>query len=132
MEKRKPLINFAHICDMAFLSQDGKLNIIGVFRNIKAQKIPFVYPRFTCALNMSIQETSRLKIQILNQESRELLSKMEGTLTPQKNEGKLLEVGFIGDFQNIRFEKAGTYDLEIWINDELIQTLSFFIQSAPQ
>ena len=124
------ILNFVHFCDTAFLSQDNKLNLIGIFKNIQTSQFPFTYPKISCALSLNIRKESRLKIQILCQKSRELITKMEGNLTPSKDTDQSVEIGFIADFQGIRFEKSGQYDLEVWINNELIDTQSFFIQEV--
>lgn len=134
MEKiQTPSVNFAHLCEAAFLSQSGKLNIIGIFKNMTTQKLPFVYPKVSCAINLNINKESQLKIQVLCKESRELVAKIEGKMTPNdpKNK-KVVEVGFIGDIKNIRFEKAGQYDFEIWVDNDLLKTIPFFVHQAKK
>jgi hypothetical protein len=126
-EHNNPIINFAHICDQAFLSQDGKLNIIGIFQNIQTKKLPFNYPKITCALNLNVTQKSVLKLQIVHGTNKELIAKMEGNITPKEDTLKHMEVGFMSDFQGIRFETAGLYHFEIWINGKLEKIIPFQI-----
>ena len=39
-------LQYALLCDYAFLSVDRKVNIIGVFETISAQKFPVSHPKF--------------------------------------------------------------------------------------
>lgn len=126
-KNNQQIINFAHICEQAFLSQEGKLNIIGIFQNITTKKLPFAYPKITCALNLNIREKAILKLQIVYGTSKELIAKMEGNITPKEKQISHMEVGFMSDFQNIRFEKAGLYHFEIWINGKLERIIPFQI-----
>ncbi len=123
-------LNFAHICDMAFLSKEDKLNIIGIFKAINANSFPIVHPKMTCAVNITIDKPATLKLQILESKNKEMLSKIEAKLDPKFDKKKEIEIGFIGDFMNLKFEKAGLYDLEIWLDDDLVATKGFDVNLA--
>lgn len=118
-------LNFAHICDMAFLSKEDKLNVIGIFKNIGARSFPIVHPKMSCAVNITIDKRATLKLQILESKNKEMLSKIEAKLDPKFDKKKELEIGFIGDFVNLKFENPGIYDLEIWLDDDLVKAVPF-------
>jgi len=119
-------INFIHICNYAFLSQDGKLNVIGIFKQINARKFPYIHPKISVVTNITINEDIKLKIQILKKEAMEIVSKIEANLNaPKEAKGKKVEVGFISDFNMVKFESVGDYLLEVWVNDTLEKTISF-------
>ncbi len=120
-------LNFAHICDMAFLSKEEKLNIIGIFKAINANSFPIVHPKMACAVNITIDKAATLKLQILESKNKEMLSRIEAKLNPKFEKKKEIEIGFIGDFVNLKFEKPGQYDLEIWLDDDLVKTVSFAV-----
>jgi len=122
-----PKLNFAHLCDSAFLSQEGKLNVIGIFKVINTAKLPIIHPKMTCVVNLTISEKSILKIQILKTETREVLSKIETKLDSKNKEGAFVEVGFINDFNNVKFEEAGEHYFEIWLNDEIVDAIPFTV-----
>lgn len=128
-----PKLNFVHLCDTAFFSQEGKLNVIGIFKVIGTRQLPVVHPKLSVVLNLTLSKPAKLKLQILKRETGETIAKLEAKLE-QKNENEHeKEINFISDFNSIKFEENGEYRVEIWIDDELIEVIPFFVQLAqPQ
>ena len=52
-------LNYAHLCDMAFLSQEGKVNIIGIFKTIFSQNFPAIHPKFSIAVSFLINDEAK-------------------------------------------------------------------------
>lgn len=125
-----PHLNFVHLCDNAFLSQDGKLNIIGILKKIILPKFPTTYPKMMAVVNVRMKQPVKIKIQILKQEAREVVTKVEAHIGRNKDLTKEHEVGFLADFQNVKFETPGTFLLEVWIDDELKDTQNFVVLLA--
>ena len=48
--------NYAHLCDLAFPSQDGKPNIIGIFKVIYSKKFPTVHPKFSVITSFTVED----------------------------------------------------------------------------
>ena len=114
---KSPLINFVHLCDSAFFSQEGKLNIIGMFKTIGVAKLPATHPKLTIVLDVNIAKSMKLKIQILKKDTGETIAKLEGKLD-RKGEGKNeKEMCFVSDFNNVKFEEFGDYRFEILVGD---------------
>jgi hypothetical protein len=112
---------------MAFLSKEDKLNIIGIFKAINANSFPIIHPKLSCAVNITIDKPATLKLQILEAKNKEMLSKIEAKLDPKFQGKEEIEIGFIGDFMTLKFEKPGIYDLEIWLDEDLVETKSFAV-----
>lgn len=128
----KPTLNFGHLCDMAFFSQEGKLNVIGVFKVIGVRQLPVVHPRLSIVLNLTLSEPAKLKVQILKRETGETIAKLEAQLEQNKKDDKEREVNFVSDFNNVKFEEEGEYKVEVWIDDEIFETIPFFVKLASQ
>lgn len=126
----KPHINFVHLCDSAFFSQEGKLNIIGMFKTINTGKFPTIHPKMAIVLDVNISTSTKLKIQILKKETGETIAKLEGKLNRKGDIKKEKEMCFISDFNNVKFEGSGHYRVEIWIGDELLQTIPFTVNKV--
>ncbi len=126
----KPHINFVHLCDSAFFSQEGKLNVIGVFKAIGTGKFPVLHPKMAVVLDVNISESTKLKIQILKKETGETIAKLEGKLDRKGDDSKSKEICFVSDFNNVKFEEPGEYRVEIWIGDELLQTVPFSVNKV--
>ena len=126
----KPHINFVHLCDSEFFSQEGKLNIIGMFKTIGAAKFPTNHPKMAIVLDVKVSESTKLKIQILKKETGETIAKLEGKLDRKDNVKGEKEMCFISDFNNVKFESSGEYRVEIWIGDELMEIIPFAVNKV--
>lgn len=127
-------LNFVHLCDKAFLSIEGKLNLIGIFKNINVPKFPAVHPQMTVVVNLDIDKSVNLKIRVQRKEAKEPLATMEVKLDPPKNEKGASEMGFISDFNNVKFEKSGEYEIEILIDNKPIEEniVSFSVEERKK
>lgn len=118
-------LNFAHLCDNAFLSKEGKINIIGVFEEIYTSQIPdlnnkmfhsfFIVTNFTVLAGEYIQ-----KIVIKRNDNKE-----EIFTSPEMKRGieKDGEIGFIGNF-GVVFPIYGEYTVEIYLENNIYKKLS--------
>ena len=127
---KSPLINFVHLCDSAFFSQEGKLNLIGIFKMINVANLPASHPKMTIVLDVNIEKSMKLKIQILKKETGETIAKLEGKLDRKGEEKGEKEMCFISDFNNVKFEETGEYRVEIWIGDELCEIIPFSVNKV--
>ncbi|QQS59872.1 hypothetical protein IPN35_03315 [Candidatus Peregrinibacteria bacterium] len=111
----KAIINFVHLCDLAFLSQEGKLNIIGIFENISSAVFPACHPKISLVMNVTLEKGEYpLLVRVVHEKNNEELAKISGKISCQKTGN----VGIIHEFQNLSFSKPGQYAVEIWINNE--------------
>ena len=117
-------IPFVHVCDYAIVSQDGKLSVMGIFGVINAPKMPVVHPQLFLAFELSfdyaeIGRDFKYEIQIVDEDGRKIWGIEAGgaiqTQTPPKP-GERPSVGQIVAIQNLRFDKFGSYDVNIFTN----------------
>lgn len=106
-------LNFAHICEKAFLSQDGKINIIGDFDRIKVMPLEQgkLLVRFTVVTNFSgpIGDYQQ-EIKIVQQGKSNFVSKVQSTLKIQdKKAGSIVEFGLL-------LSDYGEYDIKILVD----------------
>lgn len=116
-------LQFVHICDNAFLSQEGKVNIIGDFNNITVKKIPnseTIFHSFYIVTNFYVKESGEYKQRI--------------TIRPKENNNKITELnsdhrvtkeerfGFIANIGQV-FPKYGSYLVDVYLNDQLFASL---------
>jgi hypothetical protein len=124
-----PHLSFVHLCDSAFLSQDGKLNVIGILKKIVLPQFPNTYPKMMAVINVQMKKPVKIKIQLLKKEAREVVTKVEANIGNQDLE-KEHEVVFLAEFLNIKFENPGPYLLETWIDEELKDIQNFVVLQA--
>ena len=54
--------NFAFLCDQAFFCSNGKLNIIGVFKEIYSNRLPMIHPQMYVVSNTVIKGKGEYKL----------------------------------------------------------------------
>ncbi len=124
---KTPKLNFAHLCDNAFLSQDGKLNLIGIFKNLNVKTLPATFPQIMVAVNLILSESSNLKVQIVKKIGMEVISKMEAKIDLTQKKTDNPEIGFIGAFNNVTLKEAGDYLLEVWVGSQILNMSGFTV-----
>ncbi len=123
------ILNFAHICETAFLSQQGKLNIIGMFEQINAVQFPVKQAKMTLVMNLNLKEGKYpFKIRMIHEEKNTEVAKIEGELNCKK-EGK---TGLINEFLDVGFTESGQYAIEIWVNNEPTGKVPFAVHQVSQ
>ena len=117
-------VNFAHVCDMAFLSQGGKVNIIGIFKRIFGKNFPANHPRFSIIVSLTAEDaigshTENIKI-IREDDKKEIIPELNVNF---KVNEKIQDLNFIGDIINAKFEKPGKYLIKIIFDNEEIHSI---------
>jgi len=124
-------LNYAHLCDHASLSKDGKVNILGVFRNINALNFPAIHSQMYVVTNVSVDE-SRNYVQVINlikeDSPDEIIASARANMEATSGE---LNLGFLGKFNNIRFETPGRYKFQIYVDNDLIEEVPLRLDLLP-
>jgi len=123
-------IPLAVIADSANVSREGKLNILGIFQNIGANTVPATHPQISLILTFQGERGDAssehpLKIQMVSADG-EVMINIETRLRfniPPSGEHTVL-THQIFQFANITFKRFGTYDLNIFVNNEVRKTVS--------
>ncbi len=123
-------LNFVHICDTAFLSQSNNLNIIGIFENITATKLPAIHPRLTVVMNIGGSAGfHEFEIRIVNNRDKSIVSPFKGSFDLPSRKSKF---GFIWTVGRIRFEEKGIYKVKIFGDGEKIGETKFVVEKIDQ
>jgi len=129
-------IPLAVIADSANVSREGKLNILGIFQNIGASTVPATHPQISLVLTFQGERGDAnsdhpIKIQMVNADG-EVMINIEASLRfnmPPVGEYSVL-AHQIFQFANITFTRFGTYDLNIFINNEVRKTVSLNVMEV--
>lgn len=110
-------INFLHICDTAFFSDDKKLNIIGIFEKVKTPGFPAFNPRFSVALNVGGKIYSKKKvIEIVNPNGEGLLFSSELPEVAEDKSHSNFAINLVG----VQFPGEGSYKIRFKIDDRVV------------
>jgi hypothetical protein len=117
-------VTFGHLCDYATVSQDGKLSVMGIFGQIYAPKVPVVHPQMFLAFELEFDYTEvgrdfTVEVQIVDEDGRVIWGlkgggKMQSPSPPKP--GDRPAAGQIFTIQNLKFDKFGSYDVNIFAN----------------
>jgi len=125
----EPKLNFIHLCDMAFLSQEKKLNIIGIFEHIYAHKFPITQQKMTVVANMSFPKPGKypFSIEVLSTRKTEPLIKFQGEIDSQEAKN----VNLIADFPQVGLPDQGDYLVKIEIEKKQLAEVPFKVTLLP-
>ncbi|MBI2010753.1 MAG: hypothetical protein HYS89_00740 [Candidatus Colwellbacteria bacterium] len=127
MSTIKPKINYAFLCDYAFISGGDKLNIIGIFKNINTQNLPAQHPLMFVVTSIAVATKGNFKVNIKfvrRLDNVEIIPPLDFDISMVSDEGSREgELGVIGQIANLKFEEAGMYDVLVLVNGENIGSL---------
>ena len=119
------------LCDFA-QDNSGKLTVVGTFDGINSKQFPFVQGNFSvaCRLRFAEKETGQhnMRLRFIDANGKELLQPIEGEMNiPKPTNGQYTTINLVFNFNQIKFEKAGRYSFELFIDDEWESGLPLFI-----
>jgi len=118
--------NFAFLCDQAFFSEGGKLNVIGIFKNINGKNPPIVHPQMFIVSSVYLKGAGKYEkeIKIIRmRDNFELVSPLKFYLVVEGDQEA--EFGVVGQLANVKFDEAGDYEVQILVNSKLINKIPF-------
>lgn len=114
--------NFLHVCDYVSFSE-GKLNILGVFKNINTNTVPVVHPQMFIVANVKINKSGKYKqsIKMVNEGGETEIFRQDFDLNIEIPKGKKqAEVGTVAQLTGISFANYGKYKVQVIVDEKLI------------
>ncbi|MCC6930889.1 MAG: hypothetical protein IT359_18000 [Gemmatimonadaceae bacterium] len=128
-------VSFALFADAANISQEGKLNILGVFDAVQVGGLPAVHPRahLVVRLKGGTQDVGKHRVGLrwLNPHGTELWSSdgqidVEG-VPPAAHEMDLPIIASI----DLPLDEAGSYTMRIDLDDQAHTSVGLMVRAAP-
>lgn len=118
-------VTLAVLADAANITEDGKLNLLGVFNEISAEDFPCRHPQMYCVVMFEagpaeFNKKKVVEIAIVRPDG-EVLGKLEADdVTVPKPAGKRTRsyVRMILNLQNVPFPEPGDYELSVLVGGE--------------
>jgi len=117
-------LNFLHVCENAFVSQDGKLSIIGIFNQIKADNFPAAHPKLSIVSSVSGGVGKYAEIIEIVSPRAEVIAQVENDIEIQREGGS---ANLIASFVNLIFLMSGKYTIRIKINGNVLSEDNFIL-----
>lgn len=123
-----PAINWAFICDYAYVDPGGKPSIIGMFENIRAAQLPSRHPQIFLVMQVVVQSGENVKIgAIISSPSGKEIAKISPPPfnAPAGNSSEAKKFVLVLSFYHIEFTETGEHHVEIFIGEHCIHSIPF-------
>ena len=125
-------LRYALIADFANVTQDGKLNVVGVMDRIFSPQFPAVHRVMFLVMSMESdhedeQQSRAIDVQLIDPDAQ-VLSRLQGQI--EFGSGKQI-LNQIHVFQDILFQGPGSYQFNIFFDDQHIKTLDLELVLLP-
>ena len=117
----EPKLNFIHVCDYASMSEGGKVNILGIFKNINifGQNFPVTHPQLYVVSNVSVTNSGiyKQKLKLIDENNEEIIPPLPFSSNVVLGQDGTAEIGLIANLVALEFPKLGVYKFVLDIND---------------
>ena len=125
-------VPLAVLADSANVSQEGKLNIMGIFTQINAQSLPLKYPHMALVFTLEAQlpEAGRKHqavIHCMDEDGKKLFEAQATIDVEIKDPTKPVTINQIINLQFMEFRKEGDYSFNILVNNELKRSIALAV-----
>jgi hypothetical protein len=131
-------VTLAVACDYANVSQDGKLNILGVFQEVNPLGFPFVLPQMYLVVSFEAGAAEfgtekQIRIALLESDGSEVMA-MEGPLPVQQpnRPGSHAYINQVLGLQGLTFAHTGDYAFYIVVNGETKRVVPLRVNEPVQ
>jgi hypothetical protein len=113
-------VEYMHPCDYAFIAQNGKPGIIGIFENISAPSFPVQHPMMSVAVQLRGQAGHIVPVRLVieAQDGEKVAEIPEQSLTLGSEGGGFLNANLFG----LVFKKAGRYTITVLSQGAVLAT----------
>jgi len=127
-------VNLALLADYANVSQDGKLNIMGIFQEVNPPVLPFQLPQMYLVISFvagpaEFGSTKNIRIALLESDGSEMLTlegEMEVPRQVPRPESRAYMNQVIG-LNGVTFHRPGDYAFSILVGGETKETIGLHV-----
>jgi hypothetical protein len=118
--------------DYANITGDGKLNVMGIFRDLNAFNFPVRHSSMHLVIKLSAElgeygDTRTLVVKLLDPDGKEIMSLTGPAAIPNSEGGKIPEVNAILELKDIIFPKPGPYQFVVLVDKDFKGDLPIYV-----
>ncbi len=125
------------IFTLSDFAQDNhsKLTIVGTFDSIQAKQFPVAHPACTISsrLRFGLKEVGAhdFKLRLIDEAGKEIIQPIEGNINiGAPPNGQFSSINIVVNFNQLKFDKAGRYSFELYIDGDWKSGLPLFLNQA--
>ena len=130
-------LSYLLVADYANVTQDGKLNVMGIFATISAVNFPAVHPEMylvaqLTAVPFEYGRKCEIAVKLIDEDaSSELVDFRAPVIVPSGERGQKVHLNHILRLVNIRFPRPGTYEFCILVDNDAKGQLAIEVNQLP-
>ena len=133
-------IPMAVLADEANISQEGKLNLMGIFDRIAAADFPVTHPRMVFAFRVEAEyeDSGRavpVRVELIDEDGQPLFEASGEIVAPRVGPGELSTANQVFALVGVQFPRAGRYKFVIRLGGDDPHETPFLVQvtaTSPQ
>lgn len=123
-------VTLAVLADYANVTQEGKLNVMGLFTHINARVIPYIHPQMLLVWEAEAGPAEwgtrkDVEIKLLDEAANQILSVRGNLEVPRGEPSRPVRINSLMGFNNVKFDAEGDYEFAILIGGETKKNVSF-------
>ncbi len=124
------------LCDAA-TDQQGKLNILGAFDSLWAQKVPVSHPQCAVALRIRFSKIEEgehnIRINVIDEDGHSVVAPFETKVSVGFAKVKVTSVAanMILNLHGLKFQQFGEYSIDLAIDGRHESSLPFYVNQLP-
>jgi hypothetical protein len=129
-------VPFAHICDYASVSREGKLSAMGIFDRINVASLPAMHPFLYLAFELEIVAAElgsqfKLGIKLVDEDGNKVVeTEAMGKIDATAPAGGILHAPQLIAFGGLPLPRAGRYSFDIFVNGDHKKSAPFEVAMA--
>lgn len=125
-------IPMAFLADEANISQDGKLNVLGIFDRIGAASFPTVHPKMVFAFRVhaefeDVDRTFGVHVRLLDEDGGALFEAHGEIVAPTVQPGEFSTANQVFTLVGVQFAQPGTYKFVVAVGEEILHETPFMV-----
>jgi hypothetical protein len=122
----------ALLADEANMTQDGKLNVLGVFDRIGAIVFPTVHPKMVFAFRVQAEfqdvgKTYAVRVRLLDEDGGALFEANGEIVAPEVEPGEFSSANQVFTLVGVQFAQPGIYKFVVALDDILLHETLFMV-----
>jgi hypothetical protein len=128
-------IQMAFLADEANVSQEGKLNVMGIFDRIASSTFPTVHPRMVFAFRMQSEYADSgtsfpVRVRLIDEDGGTMFEANGEVTAPGVGPGEFSTANQVFTLVGTRFPQPGTYKFVVNVGDDLFHEVPFAVTAA--
>jgi len=123
MNPRKLTLNQFVVCDYAMISKENKLSLVGIFNQVFVRQLPTTYSKIFVVgiVSGKASEVYEVTLKLNEPTGNNIIPEQKLKVTIGING----ETNIIAELNNLRFEVAGKYEVELLLQDKTLGKREF-------